>query len=68
MVASAMVGRNLAHATLLERLSKIARTNPEVLITGPTGVGKELYAVYVHQHSCPRRTQVRGRQLRRNSQ
>jgi DNA-binding NtrC family response regulator len=36
---------------LLEKLSKIAPTDAEVLISGPTGVGKELYARFVHDQS-----------------
>jgi DNA-binding NtrC family response regulator len=36
----------------MEKLKKIAPTDAEVLISGPTGVGKELYANYIHQHSA----------------
>jgi DNA-binding NtrC family response regulator len=39
---------------LLERLEKVAPTDAEILISGPSGVGKELYAAYVHEVS-PRR-------------
>ena len=38
---------------LLELLRRVAPTDAEILITGPTGVGKELYAQYVH--ACSRR-------------
>jgi two-component system, NtrC family, response regulator GlrR len=47
----ALVGCSEAHRALLERLAKFAATDVEILITGPTGVGKELYARYVHQQS-----------------
>ncbi|MGE0853102.1 MAG: sigma 54-interacting transcriptional regulator [Hyphomicrobiaceae bacterium] len=36
---------------ILGRLERIARTDAEILITGPTGVGKELYAAYAHARS-----------------
>lgn len=45
------VGCSSAHRTLLERLSKVASTDAEVLLTGATGVGKELYASYIHAQS-----------------
>jgi DNA-binding NtrC family response regulator len=48
----ALVGCSEAHRVLLERLAKFAATDVEILITGPTGVGKELYARYVHQLSA----------------
>jgi two-component system, NtrC family, response regulator GlrR len=44
-------GESAAHKELLAKLSRMARTDVEVLITGPTGVGKELYAQYVHEQS-----------------
>jgi DNA-binding NtrC family response regulator len=46
-----LVGQSRAHHQLLETLDKVARMDVEVLITGPTGVGKELYARYLHQRS-----------------
>lgn len=49
-----IVFRSASQHALLEKLTKIAGTNAEVLITGPSGVGKELYAAYTHNHS-PRR-------------
>lgn len=36
---------------LLARLDKFAKADVEVLITGPSGVGKELYAAYTHERS-----------------
>ena len=45
------VGQSRAHRRLVETLDKVARTDVEVLITGPSGVGKELYARYLHQRS-----------------
>src|SRR5438045_515500 len=46
-----MVGSSVMHQHLLERLAKFALRDAEILITGPTGVGKELYAKFVHQAS-----------------
>jgi DNA-binding NtrC family response regulator len=46
-----MTGRSAAHTALVERLAKLAQVDVEVLITGPTGVGKELYARLVHESS-----------------
>lgn len=46
-----LIGHSSVHLTILEKLTKIAPTDAEVLITGPSGVGKELYAKYIHEHS-----------------
>lgn len=44
------LGRSAAHQQLLEKLSKASSTSVEVLISGPSGVGKELYAGFVHEN------------------
>lgn len=46
-----LVGCSSTHVSLLDCLSKAALSDAEVLITGPTGIGKELYAMYVHEKS-----------------
>jgi len=46
-----LIGESAAHVELLKRLDRIAPTDAEVLISGPTGVGKELYARYLHRQS-----------------
>ena len=51
MVEKFLIGESATHLQILEKLSKIAGTDAEVLISGPSGVGKELYARYVHQCS-----------------
>jgi DNA-binding NtrC family response regulator len=51
MVEKFLIGESAAHRQILEKVSKIAATDAEVLISGPSGVGKELYARYVHQCS-----------------
>lgn len=50
-----LIGRSPAHRRLLEKISRIAPTDAEVLITGPSGVGKELYARHIHKCSNRRR-------------
>jgi DNA-binding NtrC family response regulator len=55
-MAFTLIGRSLAHRKLLDKISKIAPTDAEVLISGPSGVGKELYARYIHQCSGRRDT------------
>src|SRR5437762_2489251 len=50
-MAITLIGRSLAHRKLIEKILKIAPTDAEVLISGPSGVGKELYARYIHRCS-----------------
>jgi transcriptional regulator with GAF, ATPase, and Fis domain len=49
-----MVGEGVKMRELFARLEKIADSDATVLITGETGVGKELVAEALHEHS-PRR-------------
>ncbi|MDQ3819309.1 MAG: sigma-54 dependent transcriptional regulator, partial [Acidobacteriota bacterium] len=51
MIVTKLIGRSAAHKYLLEKLSKIAPTEVEVLIQGESGTGKELYARYIHHNS-----------------
>src|SRR5215475_3247129 len=46
-----LIGQSRPHLETLDKLSRVAGTDAEVLISGPTGVGKELYAQYVHERS-----------------
>jgi DNA-binding NtrC family response regulator len=48
---TSLVGQSLAHRKLLTQLRRVAPTDAEVLLTGPTGVGKELYARHLHHLS-----------------
>jgi DNA-binding NtrC family response regulator len=51
MYNSPLFGCSEAHFHLLNRLAKVAQTDAEILISGPSGVGKELYARYAHKSS-----------------
>jgi two-component system, NtrC family, response regulator GlrR len=46
-----LVGNSSVHIELLLKLERIAKTDAEVLISGPSGVGKELYARRLHDLS-----------------
>lgn len=46
-----VVARDKSSLALLELAKKVARTNATVLITGPSGTGKEVLARYIHQQS-----------------
>ncbi|MBJ6764129.1 sigma-54-dependent Fis family transcriptional regulator [Myxococcaceae bacterium JPH2] len=47
----AILGRSRAHVRLLDMVSSAATHDVEVLIQGPSGVGKELYARLIHERS-----------------
>ena len=47
-----IVYKSPAHEVLLSLLRTIAKSTAEILLTGPSGVGKELYASYVHANSA----------------
>jgi formate hydrogenlyase transcriptional activator len=54
--ALGMLGESPALARLRERIARVAATEATVLVSGPTGVGKELVARALHEAS-PRREQ-----------
>ena len=47
----ALIGRSTTFKNIKQNLGKIAPTNSRVLITGPSGSGKELIARWVHKKS-----------------
>jgi DNA-binding NtrC family response regulator len=51
MKGTRLVGQSEEHYKLIRILDKIASTDAEVLITGQSGVGKELYVKYLHEKS-----------------
>ena len=57
--------REMLHVRELAR--RAGRTDAKVLITGESGVGKDVVAREIHSSSLRARTTVRGRQLRRNT-
>jgi transcriptional regulator with PAS, ATPase and Fis domain len=48
---TAMVGSSIAFLAALGRLSAAAQTEAPILLSGESGVGKELAARYLHEHS-----------------
>lgn len=48
----AMVGKTPQMLQLFSQLQKVARTDASVLITGPSGTGKELAALSIHRQSA----------------
>jgi len=49
-----MVGKTPQMQQLFSQLNKVARTDASVLITGPSGTGKELAALSIHRQSARR--------------
>lgn len=53
-----MIGRSQAMKDVFERINKVAKSDSTVLITGPSGTGKELVAAAIHKlsnrHTHPR--------------
>jgi DNA-binding NtrC family response regulator len=47
----ALIGVSDAHVGIVRKLERVAAFDAEVLIQGPTGAGKEMYARYLHQVS-----------------
>jgi len=45
-----LTGRSGVHGRILDALASAAQTDVEVLLMGPSGVGKELYARWLHAH------------------
>jgi two-component system, NtrC family, nitrogen regulation response regulator NtrX len=46
-----MVGQSQAMKTLKAQLAKVTKSNGRVMLTGPSGCGKEMAARYIHAHS-----------------
>ncbi len=50
-VSSGIIGESPLMAGIMERVKQVAQTKSSVLITGESGVGKELVADAIHQYS-----------------
>lgn len=46
-----MIGESAAFRTMLGNLDKVTKSNGRVMLSGPSGAGKELAARYIHQNS-----------------
>ena len=51
METANLIGCSKIHNQIILTLEKVAVTDAEVLLTGPSGVGKELYACHLHNKS-----------------
>ncbi|WP_204114354.1 sigma-54-dependent transcriptional regulator [Shimia biformata] len=46
-----MIGDSAAFRTMLSQLEKVTKSNGRVMLSGPSGVGKEVAARYIHANS-----------------
>ncbi len=51
VTSSVMVGNSAAFRNLQSQLDKVTKTNGRVMLTGPSGCGKEVAARYIHSKS-----------------
>lgn len=51
VTSSVMVGNSAAFRNLQTQLDKVTKTNGRVMLTGPSGCGKEVAARYIHSKS-----------------
>ncbi len=49
--AASLIAQDPASLALLELARRVAASDASILLTGESGVGKEVYARYIHQHS-----------------
>jgi two-component system response regulator FlrC len=49
--AASLIAQDPASLALLELARRVAASDTSILLTGESGVGKEVYARYIHQHS-----------------
>jgi two-component system nitrogen regulation response regulator NtrX len=51
VTSSVMIGQSSAFRNLIGQLDKVTRTNGRIMLTGPSGSGKEVAARYIHSKS-----------------
>jgi len=51
LTASDLIGASAAFRTLKSQLDKVTKSNGRVMLTGPSGSGKEVVARYIHANS-----------------
>jgi len=51
VTSSMMIGQSGAFRNLLSQLDKVTRTNGRIMLSGPSGSGKEVAARYIHSKS-----------------
>lgn len=51
MAPTEMIGESAVLRTLKSQLDKVTRSNSRVMLSGPSGAGKEVAARYIHAHS-----------------
>lgn len=51
VTSAEMIGSSTVFRTLKSQLDKVTRSNGRVMLTGPSGSGKEVAARYIHAHS-----------------
>ena len=50
-VNAEMIGNSASFRTMQGQLDKVTKSNGRVMLSGPSGVGKEIAARYIHTHS-----------------
>ncbi|WP_306006980.1 nitrogen assimilation response regulator NtrX [Aquicoccus porphyridii] len=52
IISAEMIGQSSAYRALVGQLDKVTKSNGRVMLSGPSGVGKEIAARYIHAHSA----------------
>ncbi|MDQ2088755.1 nitrogen assimilation response regulator NtrX [Marimonas arenosa] len=50
-VSAEMIGASAAYRAMISQLDKVTKSNGRVMLSGPSGVGKEIAARYIHAQS-----------------
>ncbi len=52
ITSAEMIGASTSFRTMVGQLDKVTKSNGRVMLSGPSGVGKEIAARYIHAHSA----------------